>query len=402
MKSDSDSIFSITDSNNDFVIFKAETNNEMMRWILALRIQTFHKKGISMDNFDILSVIGRGFFGKVMLVKEKNSGRLFAIKSIRKSKLLEKNRLQSVISERLILGKICHPFIVSLEFAFQTPSKFYFGLEYAPGGELFYHMERRDKLPYEEVVLYIAEIAIALKYLHDNNIIYRDLKPENVLLDAEGHIKLTDFGLAKDLSDVDFASTMCGTVEYMAPEIIQHQHYGKSVDWWALGILTYELFYGQTPFFNQNKSKIMKSIVQSQPKFPKNVDPVIRDFILFLLEKDPNQRPDFEQIKVNDFFKKLDFDEVYKKKIKPSYVPSIDANNELRNFDSEFTNELAIDSLSQPVLGSNVEIENFSFIGNNFENYNQIDDTPCSLPCSCICMNPTSPSQLDLFNIDET
>ena len=137
----------------------------------------------------------RMFRKEVVLVKEKKKGRLYSIKS----KLIENNNLQSIATESWVLEKVKHPFIVSLEFAFQTPSKFYFGLEYAAGGELFYHIERRDKLSYEEVILYIAEISIALNYLHENNIIYRDLKPESILLDSECHIKLTDFGLTKAL-----------------------------------------------------------------------------------------------------------------------------------------------------------------------------------------------------------
>ena len=274
-------------------------------------------------------------------------------------------------------------------------------MEYAAGGELFYHIERRNKLSYEEVILYIAEISIALNYLHENNIIYRDLKPENILLDSEGHIKLTDFGLAKVLQETEYTSTMCGTVEYLAPEMIQHRSYTKSVDWWELGILTYELLFGQTPFFNQNKSKILNSIVKSQPKFPKNVDPIIKDFILQLLTKEPNKRPDFEQIKVNPFFKNLNFEDAFKKKIIPSYIPKINHKEEVQNFDSEFTKEIAIDSLSQPIFETAVKIDNFSYVGTSFQNNdNNIDDDINQSECYNSCTNPSSLSQLDSFIIN--
>ena len=214
-----------------------------------------------MDNFKILSVIGRGYYGKVMLVQEiKSPKNFYAIKSIRKTTLKESNSIHTIVAERNVLAKCKHPFIVSLKFAFQTPSKFYFGLEYAPGGELFYHMQHRGLLPLEEVRLYVAEIALAFDFLHKNNIIYRDLKPENVLLDADGYVKLTDFGLAKDLSSINQTSTFCGTTEYLAPEIIRHMEYSFSVDWWTLGILAFELLFGRTPFANQNRIKMFQNI----------------------------------------------------------------------------------------------------------------------------------------------
>ena len=197
ISSTNSSRFYLTDRKSKSITLDAESTDNMMRWIFSLRSFIFQNKKMSLDNFDIISVIGRGFYGKVMLVEDRKTQKNYAIKSVRKSKLIGSDKIKTIMTERDILSQIHHPFIISLDFAFQTASKFYLGLEYAPGGELFYHMQMKGMIPIHDVRLYIAQIAMAFDYLHKHHIIYRDLKPENVLLDSEGYIKLTDFGMAK-------------------------------------------------------------------------------------------------------------------------------------------------------------------------------------------------------------
>lgn len=356
--------FGIIDKNNRSITLEAQTTNQMMQWILVLRSKTFQVKKLSMENFRIISVIGRGVYGKVMLVEDiKNPSKKYAIKSVRKSKLVESDKVHTVLTERNVLAQCQHPFIVSLYFAFQTPSKFYFGLEYSPGGEIFFHMQKRGNLPLEEVKYYISEISLAFDFLHKHHIIYRDLKPENVLLDFEGFIKLTDFGLSKDLSAIDQTSTFCGTAEYLAPELVNHQNYDYSIDWWTLGIFTFELLYGHTPFANPNRIKMFQNIISKPPAFPHNADPGVVSLVSELLIKDPKKRATFKEIKENIFFEGINFDDVLARKIKPPFVPDIldDKLTPPSNFDSDFTSETAADSFTFPIFGSLQKVEGFSY-----------------------------------------
>jgi serine/threonine protein kinase len=211
---------------------------------------------------------------------------------------------------------------------FETAMSFVIGLEYVPGGELFRRVEHENtKLPLDEVRLYIAEIATALNYLHTIKIIYRDLKPENVLLDADGHIKLTDFGSVKVAEKmVASAPRICGTSEYLAPEIVSGAIDTPAVDWWALGILTYELLFGKTPFFTRNESKMYHDIVCAKPRFRDGTDPTVIDFIKKLLKKNPEKRLRFKAIKEHSFFNGMNFKDVQHKRIQPLFVPPAPEN----------------------------------------------------------------------------
>jgi serine/threonine protein kinase len=197
-----------------------------------------------MDEFDSISVIGRGNYGKVMLCQSKFTRERFAIKTVRKAVLLKSQKVHTVIRERQILEQVTSPFIVRLCFAFQTPSKFYLGLEYVPGGDLFHRLtDRTNPITPADARLYIAEIALALDYVHEAGVLYRDLKPENVLVCRDGHLKLTDFGLAKQMNAEEETATFCGTPEYVAPEMIRKENYSYAIDWWALGVLAFELVF---------------------------------------------------------------------------------------------------------------------------------------------------------------
>lgn len=342
---------------------KTKTSEETHRWIEIIRALTIPPKKLTMENFNIISVIGRGFFGKVMLVQQKEGKELFAIKTVQKTKLMDSGKPQTIVAERNILMLVKNPFIVQLHFAFQTPQKFYLGLEYAPGGELFYHMEQSGLIPLDDARLYTAEIAIALAHLHKLGIVYRDLKPENILFDGQGHIKLTDFGLAKDLLSTPTTSTFCGTNHYLAPEIVKGDNYSYEIDWWALGVLLCEMLTGVTPFDGETRMQIFTSIVEEEPQIPLGVDDDARELIAWLLTKDPKLRPDFDLLSAHRFFSCLDWEYVYDKRYIPTYVPEIpDLVAKPQNFDPEFTNEAAIDSQCiQIPTDDALNVDGFSF-----------------------------------------
>ncbi|OHT08662.1 RAC family serine/threonine-protein kinase like protein [Tritrichomonas foetus] len=320
--------------------------NLIREWAMYLRAGTFQTTGVTMEDFEIQSVIGRGFYGKVMLCKNKKNGGLYAIKTIRKTLLIQNDDTVSIFRERNILSQIRHPFIVSLFFAYQTKSKFYIGLEYASGGDLFKRI-RNPGIPFNDVRLYVAEIALALQHLHNNGIIYRDLKPENVMLDESGHIKLTDFGLAKNISETGTTKTMCGTSDYIAPEIVQNVSYSFPIDWWALGVLTYEMCFKKTPFKDANRANQYKRIVNETPNFPDDTDSITKDFILKLLEKNPQKRASLSTLIDHKFFKGMNFADIKEKKISPSFIPK-QSNGKPIYFDKIFTNEEPQDSIATP------------------------------------------------------
>merc|ERR550525_230555 len=244
------------------------------------------KAKVTPDDFEFLKVIGRGAFGKVMQVKHKTNGEIYAMKILRKKQIVARNQVEHTKSERKILQALQHPFLIKLRFAFQTDSKLYFVLDYFKGGELFFHLKKCRKFAEDEARIFVGEVALALGHLHSLDIIYRDLKPENILLHQSGHICLTDFGLSKDLDPVSpEAHTFCGTPEYLAPEIVGHQGHGKAVDWWSLGILCYELCIGIPPFYHQNLNTMYSKITKDAPKFPVTLSKECQDLVSQLLVK---------------------------------------------------------------------------------------------------------------------
>lgn len=362
--------FKLSDSGKEIHIFRARTVPERKRWTHVIRALLAPQLTLSMDDFDIISVIGRGFYGKVLLCKRKSNGELYAIKTIHKDQLAKSQRPGSIVAERNILMMADNPFIIQLHFAFQTHKKFYLGMEYAPGGDLFYFLQQHGIVQLCDAKLYFAEIAVALHHLHKMDVIYRDLKPENVMFDAEGHVKLTDFGLAVDCNDGTLlGSTVCGTAYYLAPEIIRQREYSEASDWWALGVVLCEMVTGVVPFDAPEYTDIFEKIMHSEPVLPIEIDPVAADLVLKLLEKDASKRFGWNDIVTHPFLADLDLKTVAARRYAPVYVPEIAAPEATNNFDPSFTREAPIDSCCS---GSEDEMYLSGF---SFSEFQEQDDT---------------------------
>ena len=339
------------------ITLASEEHDALFNWAHNIRRLTLLTPNMAIDNFEVVKVLGRGFYGKVHLCKEKATGQCFAIKMVHKNRLLSSNKFHTIFTERDVLMNMRHPFIVSLCFAFESDSKLYLGLEYASGGALFYHLQHRGKFPIEEVQLFIAELSLALNYLHNKGVIYRDLKPENILLDRDGHVKLTDVALSKVMTVTSTTKPLLGTSEYLAPEIVSMRPYGFEVDWWALGILTFELLFGKTPFYSQNKTKLLEEICSGKVTFPKGADFVTQDFVSMLLKKDPSERAGFDMIMNHPWFKDLNFEDVLMKRVQPPFVPP-SREDEPGTLDEEFMVENPEDSLGTPASST----QGFSYV----------------------------------------
>jgi len=319
---------------------KLNDNDNLMN--NSFQHKDFSKK-ISLKDFKILNKLGKGAFGKVLLVHNEELNKYFAMKILKK-KFIEKNKQQfHVKTERKILEIIEHPFVAKLYYAFQNSEKLYLLTEYMPGGEMFYHLHKDIYFSEERTKFYISEIILALIYLHKNNIIYRDLKPENILLDEQGHIKLTDFGLSKIVNNInkDKTYTICGTPEYVAPEVLLNKGYNKSADWWSLGIVLYEMLCGETPF-KEARERLDINIYYKPIYQNKLISDIAFDLIQKLCEINVNLRlgsseNEFEEISKHKFFNGIDWKKLENKEIKPSFIPIITNMEDVRNFDKQFT-----------------------------------------------------------------
>ncbi|KAJ7991897.1 hypothetical protein DPEC_G00288620 [Dallia pectoralis] len=294
-------------------------------------------------DFDYLKIIGKGSFGKVLLARHRETNEYYAVKVLQKKIILKKKEQKHIMAERSVLMKnIKHPFLVGLHFSFQTTDKLYFVLDYVNGGELFYHLQKDRVFLEPRARFYAAEIASALGYLHSLHIVYRDLKPENILLDSAGHIVLTDFGLCKEgLAPTGTTTTFCGTPEYLAPEVLQKQAYDRTVDWWCLGSVLYEMLYGLPPFYSRNTAEMYNNILNKPLMLKPNVSNAGRELLEGLLQKDRTKRlganNDFMEMKCHAFFSPINWEDLMARKITPPYIPSVTGPTDLRHFDPEFT-----------------------------------------------------------------
>ncbi|TID25251.1 serine/threonine-protein kinase-like protein psk1 [Venturia nashicola] len=303
------------------------------------------------EDFEPLKCLGKGSFGTVHLVRQQNSGRLFAQKQFKKASLVVHKRLvEQTKTERQILESVNrHPFVVKLFYAFQDHEKLYLILEYAQGGELFHHLKMERMFDEPTAAFYMAEMILALEHLHRNlGVVYRDLKPENCLLDAEGHLLLTDFGLSKVSVDDDTkCNSFLGTVDYMAPEIIAGKEYSFAVDWWSLGALAFDLLTGKPPFGGNNNAKIEQAIVHKKLVVPYFLGPNAKDVLIRFLRKEPQKRlgynmpKDLTTMKNHGFFKAIDWRKLARREVEPPIQPLITDPELAENFDEEFT-DLAV------------------------------------------------------------
>lgn len=333
------------------------------------------QRSLTTHDFDLLKILGRGSFGKVLQVKKIDSGQLYAMKVLDKRELIERGEVEHLMCERMVsrLGSE-HPFLVGLKFAFQSQKKLYLVLSYVGGGELFQHLRKMNHFNLDQVLFYSAEIVSALDHLHKHDVIYRDLKPENVLMDSLGHVVLTDFGLCKWIQNLEGASsrkspidlgrtsTFCGTPEYLAPEILLGKPYGVEVDWWSLGILMFEMLSGQPPFYDRDQNSMFRKILSSKVPWGLCVDISKKSSHRFanlkliveqLLEKNPEKRlgcahysqPSFDSISTanairsHPFFSELNWNQLLERKIPPPFKPRIKNPLDTSNFDSIFTKE---------------------------------------------------------------
>lgn len=299
------------------------------------------------NDFEPMRCLGKGSYGTVILVKHEATGRLYAQKQFKKASLtVRKQLVEQTKTERAILESINrHPFVVKLYYAFQDHEKLYLILEYAQGGELFTRMLTERMFSEETAAFYMAEMVLALEHLHHTvGVVYRDLKPENCLLDSEGHLLLTDFGLSKVAVDGDYrCRSMTGTLEYMAPEVIMQKHYGTAVDWWSLGILGFDLLTGASPFHANNPTKIKEKILKAKLLLPYFLSADAKDILTRFLRKEPKKRlganmpRDMQLIKGHRFFRKIDWKKLEKREVEPPITPLITDPELAENFSTDFT-----------------------------------------------------------------
>ena len=314
---------------------------------------------LSYQDFEPLKLIGTGSFGKVLLVKYNSNNNLYAMKVLNKSQIKLKKQEENTKNERDLMVKLNNPFILSIKFAFQDESKLYIVSEFLQGGDLFYHLHHSTINLTEEVAkFYIIELILGLEFLHQNNVIFRDLKPENILLDSEGHIRISDFGLSKILENSrDKAYTLCGTLKYLAPEILKNKGYEKSVDWWSLGCIFYEMLMGHLPF-KINGNVIDPEVFEEKIKSNDNMNPLLIDLITQLLAVNPKKRigygdSDAKKIKEHQYFIDVDWNKYLNKEIEPPFVPKLDGDMDLRYFDKSFTDEPVNSDRATIMSGSN-------------------------------------------------
>ncbi|KAI8800384.1 camp-dependent protein kinase [Cladochytrium replicatum] len=303
--------------------------------------------GYNLSDFELVKTLGTGTFGRVYLTRFRGKGapdpasgmeqQYFAMKVLKKVEVVRLKQVEHINSEKQILGCIRFPFIVNMICTFQDEKNLYIVMEYVPGGELFSHLRRAGRFTNDMTRFYAAEIVLAIEYLHSMDIIYRDLKPENLLLDERGHIKITDFGFAKKVEDRTW--TLCGTPEYLAPEIIQSKGHGKAVDWWALGILLFEMLAGYPPFFDDNPFGIYEKILAGKLVFPSHIEPGAKDLIKKLLTADRTKRlgnlkAGSEDIKKHKWFRGVDWSVLIAKEVAAPIQPRVSGPGDTRNFES--------------------------------------------------------------------
>uniref|UniRef100_A0A3B5LX12 Protein kinase N3 n=1 Tax=Xiphophorus couchianus TaxID=32473 RepID=A0A3B5LX12_9TELE len=300
---------------------------------------------MKVEDFKYTSVLGGGHFGKVLLAEFTKTGRLYAIKALKKRDIVTRDEVDSLMSEKRIFEMINasrHPFLVYLHGCFQTADHVCFVMEYLPGGDLMIHIHT-DVFSEAQTRFYSACVLLGLEFLHLNKIIYRDLKLDNILMDAEGFVKITDFGLCKEgMGHGDQTSTFCGTPEFLAPEVLTDDTYTRAVDWWGMGVLIYEMLVGESPFPGEDEEEVFDSIVNDDVQYPASLPADAVSIMQKLLKKNPLKRlgageRDANEVKGEKFFETIDWEALMARKLTPPFAPSIKEPTDVSNFDSDFT-----------------------------------------------------------------
>ncbi|KAL1395497.1 hypothetical protein pipiens_011203, partial [Culex pipiens pipiens] len=326
------------------------------------------------QDFELKKVLGKGGYGKVFQVRKTtgaDANAYFAMKVLKKASIVRNQKdTAHTRAERNILEAVRHPFIVELVYAFQTGGKLYLILEYLSGGELFMHLEREGIFLEDTTCFYLCEIILALEHLHNLGIIYRDLKPENVLLDAQGHVKLTDFGLCKEhIQEGIVTHTFCGTIEYMAPEILTRSGHGKAVDWWSLGALMFDMLTGMPPFTADNRKNTIDAILKGKLNIPAYLATDSRDLIRRLMKRQVSQRlgsspTDGQAVRAHSFFKNVNWDDVLARRLDPPIKPILRSEDDVSQFDTKFTKQIPVDSPDDSTLSesANLIFQGFTYV----------------------------------------
>uniref|UniRef100_A0A672V1F8 Ribosomal protein S6 kinase n=1 Tax=Strigops habroptila TaxID=2489341 RepID=A0A672V1F8_STRHB len=352
------------------ILFLCQEEGNIKEIAITHHVKEGHEKA-DPSQFELLKVLGQGSFGKVFLVKKisgSDARQLYAMKVLKKATLKVRDRVRTKM-ERDILVEVNHPFIVKLHYAFQTEGKLYLILDFLRGGDLFTRLSKEVMFTEDDVKFYLAELALALDHLHSLGIIYRDLKPENILLDEEGHIKLTDFGLSKESIDHEKkAYSFCGTVEYMAPEVVNRRGHTQSADWWSFGVLMFEMLTGTLPFQGKDRKETMTMILKAKLGMPQFLSLEAQSLLRMLFKRNPANRlgagPDgVEEIKRHAFFSKIDWNKLYRREIHPPFKPATGRPEDTFYFDPEFTAKTPKDSPGIPPSANAHQLfRGFSFV----------------------------------------
>merc|ERR1719376_491269 len=292
-------------------------------------------KKIALEDYTIKQTVGTGSFGRVKLVFHAKENKYFALKILKKIEIMKLKQVDHILSEISILNSIDHPFLVRMTGITQNERYLYIVLEYVQGGELFTYLRTVQSLRNEEAVFYAGQVCLMFEYLHSKSIVYRDLKPENLLIDSQGYLKLTDFGFAKVIEGRTY--TLCGTPEYLAPEILLQKGHGKPVDWWCLGILIYEMLVGIDPFSDEEPMAVYQNILKGKIKFPSNFSSDAKSLVKHLLVADlgkryGNLKGGGNDIKEHRWFNAFDWKKLIDRQLKPPFVPKIKGEGDTSNY----------------------------------------------------------------------